>query len=82
MVYLAKHAGDGKIFDVVQGKEYQPVPLGIGVSKSDPKLRDALQAALNAIIRDGTYMKILDKYGVQSGAVQSASINGGSHLAM
>ncbi len=82
MVYLAKHAGDGKIFDVVQGKEYQPVPLGIGVSKSDPKLRDALQAALNAIIRDGTYLNILDKYGVQSGAVQAATINGGSHLAM
>ena len=82
MVYLAKHAGDGKIFDVVQDKEYQPVPLGIGVSKSNPKLRDALQTALNAIIQDGTYMKILAKYGVQGGAVKSASINGGSRLGM
>ena len=80
MVYLAKTAGEGKIFDVVQGHVYQPVPLGIGVAKSNTQLRDTLQKSLNALIADGTYRKILEKHGVESGAVSSATINGGANL--
>jgi polar amino acid transport system substrate-binding protein len=80
MVYLAKTAGDGTIFDVVRGHEYQPVPLGIGVAKANTALRDALQKSLDALIADGTYRKILEKHGVESGAVTSATINGGAHL--
>lgn len=82
MVYLAKTAGEGKIFDVVQGHVYQPVPLGIGVAKTNTKLRDELQKSLNALIADGTYRKILEKHGVESGAVTSATINGGANLKM
>jgi polar amino acid transport system substrate-binding protein len=80
MVYLAKTAGEGKIFDVVPGHVYQPVPLGIGVAKSNTQLRDALQKSLNALIANGTYRKILEKYGIESGAVTSATINGGANL--
>ncbi len=80
MVYLAKSAGDGTIFDVVRGHEYQPVPLGIGVAKSNTALRDALKQSLDALIADGTYRKILEKHGVESGAVTSATINGGANL--
>ena len=80
MVYLAKTAGDGTIFDVVRDHEYQPVPLGIGVAKSNTALRDALQKSLDALIADGTYRKILEKHGVESGAVTSATINGGANL--
>ena len=80
MVYLAKTAGGGMIFDVVQGHVYQPVPLGIGVAKSNPQLRDALQKALDALIADGSYRKILEKWGVEDGAVTSATINGGANL--
>ncbi len=76
MVYLAKTAGDGKIFDVVPG-EYQPVPLGIAVSKDNTALRDALQKSLNALIADGTYGKILEKHDVAGGALKTAAINGG-----
>ncbi|ALX34834.1 hypothetical protein PATSB16_02880 [Pandoraea thiooxydans] len=82
MVYLAKTAGGGKVFDVVQGQEYQPVPLGIGVAKSDAALRDALQKGLDTLIKNGTYLSILKKYGVEGGAVKSATINGGHNLAM
>lgn len=78
MVYIAQKAGNGSVFDVVQGKEYQPVPVGIAVPKNDAKLRDELQKALNATIAEGTYLKILKEYGVESGAVRSATINGGS----
>jgi len=80
MVYLAKTAGDGTIFDVVRGHEYQPVPLGIGVAKANTALRDALKRSLDALIADGTYRKILEKHGVESGAVTSATINGGANL--
>lgn len=80
MVYLAKTAEGGKLFDVVRGHEYQPVPLGIGVAKDNTTLRDALQKSLNAIIANGTYQKILEKYGVESGAIKSATINGGKNL--
>jgi len=77
MVYLARTAGDGKVFDVVPNREYQPVPLGIGVAKDNTALRDALQKSLNALIADGSYLKILEKHGVEGGAVKSAAINGG-----
>lgn len=80
MVYLAKTAGNGTIFDVVRGHEYQPVPLGIGVAKSNAALRDELEKALDALIADGTYRKILEKHGVESGAIASATINGGAHV--
>jgi len=53
------------------------VPLGIGVAKDNAALRDALQKSLNALIADGSYLKILEKHGVEGGAVKSAVINGG-----
>lgn len=77
MVYLARTAGGGNIFDVVPNREYQPVPLGIGVAKDNTALRDALQKSLNALIVDGSYLKILEKHGVEGGAVKTAQINGG-----
>ncbi|HEY1729598.1 MAG TPA: ABC transporter substrate-binding protein [Candidatus Baltobacteraceae bacterium] len=76
MIYLAKTAGGGTIFDVVTGKEYQPVPLGIGIAKSNVALRDELQKALRAIIADGTYKRILENYGVANGALSDPTING------
>lgn len=80
MIYLAKTAGDGTIFDVVRDHEYQPVPLGIGVDRSNTELRDALRKSLDALIADGTYRKILEKHGVETGAVKSATINGGANV--
>ena len=80
MVYLAKTAGDGTVFDVIADHEYQPVPVGIGVPKSSSQLRDQLKNALDALIADGSYTKILQKYGLQGGAVKSAEINGGKNV--
>jgi polar amino acid transport system substrate-binding protein len=80
MVYLAKTAGDGSVFDVIADHEYQPVPVGIGVPKSNPQLRDQLKSALDALIADGSYTKILQKHGLQGGAVKSAVINGGKNV--
>lgn len=77
MVYLARTAGDGKLFDVVPGVEYQPVPVGIAVAKDNHALRDELQKTLASMIADGSYRRILEKHGVESGAVGAATINAG-----
>ena len=42
-----------------------------------PSCGDALKAALNAIIKNGEYDKIIAKWGVEAGAVKEATINGG-----
>ncbi|MDQ2733780.1 MAG: ABC transporter substrate-binding protein [Pseudomonadota bacterium] len=80
MVYLAKTAGDGTIFDVVANHEYQPVPIGIAVPKANTALRDQLKKSLAALIADGSYMKILQKHGLEGGAIPSAAINGGKNV--
>ena len=77
-VYLAKTVDDGEAFEVVDTDLIDGAPYGIGINKANPQLRDAIAAALNSVIEDGTYTKILDAWGTQHGAVQQATVNGGS----
>jgi polar amino acid transport system substrate-binding protein len=51
-------------------------PSGMVFPKDSP-LIEAFRAALQAVIDDGTYLRILSKYGLQSGAVPSAGVNQG-----
>ncbi|MET9085687.1 ABC transporter substrate-binding protein [Streptomyces sp. NPDC004237] len=75
--YNAKTSGSGKDFEVV-GDQIEAGPYGIAVAKENTQLRDALQAAMAAIIKNGDYQKILEKWNVTQGAVTEAKINGGS----
>lgn len=75
--YNAKTSGGGKDFEVV-GDQIEAGPYGIAVGKKDTQLRDAIQAAVNAIIKNGDYAKILEKWNVKQGAITEAKINGGS----
>ena len=74
--YAAKTSGGGKDFQIV-GDQVSAAPYGIAVSKESGQLRDALKAAMDAIIKNGEYQKILEKWGAQDGAVKESVINGG-----
>ena len=73
--YAARTSGGGNDFEVV-GEQIDPAPYGIAVAKGKAELRDAVQAALRAVIADGTYDRILEKWGVTQGALETAEING------
>ncbi|MFJ8492129.1 ABC transporter substrate-binding protein [Streptomyces sp. NPDC094038] len=75
--YNAKTSNGGKDFEVV-GEQIEAGPYGIAVSKENTQLRDAIQAAMAAIIKSGDYQKILEKWNVTQGAVTESKINGGS----
>jgi polar amino acid transport system substrate-binding protein len=76
--YSAATAPD--LFEVVvdpnEPNGVEPVYTGIGVLKEDSGLTAALQAALQELIDNGTYMEIMNKYGLGQYAVTEAVING------
>ncbi|MCU1601919.1 MAG: atrA protein [Frankiales bacterium] len=73
--YTAQKQADS--FEVV-GDQLEAGPYGIGVRKSDTALRDAVQKAVQALIDDGSYKTILDKWQVAQGALTTATINAGT----
>ncbi|MFZ1339719.1 MAG: ABC transporter substrate-binding protein [Paracoccaceae bacterium] len=64
----------------VPGATYAPRRYGIVLPKESDELALAVQAAVQALIDDGTYAKILAKWGQETGAVVSATINDGNGL--
>ncbi len=75
-VDLARKADNGNAFEVI-GEQVDAYPFGIAVNKDNKELTEALEAAVNAIIEDGTYKKILEKWGAETGAIDKAVVNGG-----
>ncbi|KPI33781.1 MULTISPECIES: ABC transporter substrate-binding protein [unclassified Streptomyces] len=74
--YTVKTSGGGNDFEIA-GQQSDVGLFGIGVSKENTQLRDALKQALDAIIKDGSYAKALEKWNVQDSAVKSATVNAG-----
>lgn len=61
---------------------YKPLGLaiskqftGLGVSKSNPELAAAIAEAMQAMVDDGTYGKILKKWDLEQGAVTKVGMN-------
>lgn len=72
--YTAKQSGGA----FKMGKPYgTPVINGIGVAKTNAGLRDTLKVTLQRLMDDGTYAKLLAKWGMQQAAIPKAVINGG-----
>lgn len=64
--------------------KYKPVGLaiskqftGLGIEKSNTELVTAISEALQGMIEDGTYGKILKKWDLEQGAVEKITINAG-----
>jgi polar amino acid transport system substrate-binding protein len=56
------------------GKTFEVAPYGVAVKKGS-SMTKAVQAGFQAIVDDGTYKKILDKWGVADGGVSSIKVN-------
>ncbi|GAA1618261.1 ABC transporter substrate-binding protein [Leucobacter chromiireducens] len=59
------------------GETFDVAPYGYALPK-DSDLTKAVQAALQSLMDDGTYLEILTKAGVEDGAIEKATINAGS----
>ncbi|WP_246456220.1 ABC transporter substrate-binding protein [Nocardioides mesophilus] len=57
------------------GDIYDSAPYGYVVKKGEGDFAQALAEAVNQLIADGTYAKVLSKWGVEQGAVDSAQVN-------
>ncbi|MFA1544754.1 ABC transporter substrate-binding protein [Actinomadura chokoriensis] len=57
------------------GQVYDTAPYGYAIGKNSGQLKDAVLGALQALIADGTYKKILTENGVESGAITDPAIN-------
>lgn len=62
---------------VLVGELFDAAPYGFATQKGS-EMTKAVQAALQSLIDDGTYTKILKSAGLESGAVTSATINAGN----
>lgn len=59
----------------ITGSSYDTAPYGIAVPKTSGTLKDAIKGALDKMIADGTYKKVLDKWGIKEG-ISTPQING------
>lgn len=74
LAYNVKQAPDA--FEIAS-KPFGTLPVGIPVPKSNPKLRDAVQAALKKVIESGAYDVLLAKWNLTDQALKDAPINTG-----
>jgi polar amino acid transport system substrate-binding protein len=57
------------------GDIYDAAPYGYVIEKDQTDFAQAVADAVQALITDGTYKTILDKWGVQAGAIDSPAVN-------
>lgn len=78
--YVAKTTNDGETFMVVEDATapngYDATLNGIGVLKENEQFAEAIQAALQSLMDDGTYEAILAEFGVEGIGIDEATING------
>ncbi|WP_125100802.1 ABC transporter substrate-binding protein [Leucobacter chromiireducens] len=67
---------EGQLEEV--GEVFDAAPYGFATQK-DSDTTKAVQAALQSLMDDGTYLEILTKAGIESGALTEATINAGEN---
>jgi len=76
--YEAATVQDGNALELVLPNLLGGIPYGFALRKDEADLAAAVSAALQQMIDDGSYAVILEKYGLEGGAVDEATINGGT----
>jgi polar amino acid transport system substrate-binding protein len=71
-----KVAKNPSAFEIAGAPQDKDAPYGVGLPKDQTQLRDAIHAALHSLHKEGTYAKILDKWGVAGLAQAEIVING------
>ena len=61
--------------DTTAGAGADAAPFGVAVPK-DGSMTGAIQAAMQSLMDDGTYLDILTRWGVQDNAIDTATIDG------
>ncbi len=74
--YEAQHSG-GKL--QVAGQPFNVSPYGIAVRKDETQLQNALQAAVQQAINDGSLKAALQQWQVSSAVPATCTINGATH---
>ena len=64
----------GKFYQL--GEPGEQNPYGIAFAKDNPQLRDAVLAALNGMLADGSYKQIVERYQLTVGQVDKFVVNG------
>ncbi len=57
------------------GDVYDSAPYGVVIPKSETAFAKTIQGAIQSLIDDGSYQKILDKWGVGNGAIKTSEVN-------
>lgn len=71
--YALEQTGEGVLEFI--GEQYDAAPYGILTDKDATELAEAVAAAFNAMIEDGTYEQVLAEWGVEAGGLESAEVN-------
>ncbi len=53
----------------IAGKQFNALPYGIAIRKSDPAIKTAIQTSFNLLRKNGQYAAILKKYDLSQGAL-------------
>jgi polar amino acid transport system substrate-binding protein len=73
---LANDPSSRTHYQLASTTQYEPGLYGIAVAKTNPALRDALHDALGELMRAGVYEELLQRWGLATGALPVASVNG------
>jgi polar amino acid transport system substrate-binding protein len=57
------------------GQIYDSAPYGYALPKDQTDFGNAIAGVVKALISDGSYRKILDKWGVTGGAIANPAVN-------
>jgi polar amino acid transport system substrate-binding protein len=76
--YLVNAPRTKSHYQLASTVQYEPGQYGIAVNKQEVALRDVLKDAIDQLIRNGAYTKVLEHWGVVGGAVTTSEVNAAS----